>query len=300
MGLEVEPHSEEEGRPLRTVVRVPVRPRLVLSRASVARHPVVCFEVIFLVSLVCISPGDFVIRQVRGRRATLDLSKLQSDPGYAQAALPSDYGSDLWTDEYFSAHRGALEKRYKPGNFTVPITFLLGLFALLGSRTVILPPGTADLFATVLVQGNINHYDDVNTLGNEYLHHNSEETMRHPVRNPLTLVQEPVYRRKVPSLMEPHGENDLGDGVLPYREYPTDHKRHEDPETRCAEAVTETNLVNPKRLWYRSFQCGVPPRSHMYCKNGFARNASLCQAILGWLDVWRNKKHETIACINPG
>ena len=60
---------------------------------------------------------------------------------------------------------------------TDTISRLFGLLAVLRSRTVILPSGSADLFAAVLVQGVIKDCENLNTLSNKYFHHDSEETL---------------------------------------------------------------------------------------------------------------------------
>jgi hypothetical protein len=83
--------------------------------------------------------------------------------------------------------------------------------------------------------------------------------MGDPVHAPLALSQEAVDRGKMPGLMEPHGNNDLADGVFPHCQHPADHKCDEDPITRNAEACPETDLVNGKRIWYSLLHPGVPP-----------------------------------------
>jgi hypothetical protein len=151
---------------------------------------------------------------------------------------------------------------------TDPIALLLRLLGLLWGRTVMLPAGSADLFAPVLVQRIVNHHEDLESLGNQRFDDDSEQTVRYPVRLPLPLSQEPVDRGEVPGLMEPHGQNNPADGVSAHREHPADHQHHEDPVTRSAETVLETNLVNPERIWYLPFHLGVPPSGSSFPKTG--------------------------------
>ncbi len=179
------------------------------------------------------------------------------------------------------------------------MTRLLGLLAPLRSRTVILPTGPADLLAAVFVQGIIKHGDDLDTLSYEYFHHDSEETMGDPVHAPLALSQEPVDRGKVPGLMEPHGKNNLADGVVPHGEHPADHKCHEDPITRSTEAVFETNLVNSERFWCMFLHVGVPPSRFVRIrKTGYARNAFFFQGLSQRFTAGQYKKGETIVRID--
>jgi hypothetical protein len=42
----------------------------------------------------------------------------------------------------------------------------------------------------------------------------------------------------------------LAHGVLSHRQRPADQKNHKDQVTRGAEASHESDLVNPKRMWY--------------------------------------------------
>jgi hypothetical protein len=78
----------------------------------------------------------------------------------------------------------------------------------------------------------------------------------------------------MPGLMEPHSKNNSADGVFSHREHPADYKRHEDPVTRSAEAVPETNVVNPERIWYPFLHLGVPPSGCSFLKTGLRETPS--------------------------
>jgi hypothetical protein len=49
------------------------------------------------------------------------------------------------------------------------------LFAQFWGRTIVLPTGSADVFAAVLVQGVVNHHEYLETLGNQDFHQDPEE-----------------------------------------------------------------------------------------------------------------------------
>jgi hypothetical protein len=78
-----------------------------------------------------------------------------------------------------------------------------------------------------------------------------------------------------------------------HREHPADHKRHEDPVTRSAQAVPETNLVNPQRIWYIFLHPGVPPSGFFISQNRSARNAFPFQVLSDRSTLKRYKKGET-------
>jgi len=122
-----------------------------------------------------------------------------------------------------------------------------------------LPTCTADLLTRVLVQGVVEHPKDLDALGNQGFHQDSEEAVGNKVSVPSPLPQESVDGGEVLGLMEPHGQNHLAHGMLAHGQHPTDQEGHEDTETRGTEALPEMNLVNPERIWYIPLDHGVPP-----------------------------------------
>ena len=132
-----------------------------------------------------------------------------------------------------------------------------------------LPTRTADLLTRVLVQGVVDHAQDVGPFCNERFHQNSEEAIGDKVSVPSPLAEESVDGGEVLGFMEPHGQNRLADGVLAHRQHPSDQERYKDTETRCAETVFETNLVYRKRLWYTSVHSAfLLPGSLQFTKPG--------------------------------
>jgi hypothetical protein len=141
-----------------------------------------------------------------------------------------------------------------------------------------LPPGSTDMPAAMLIQGIVKDYKDLGSFFNQRLHQDSEQASRDHVNAPLTLSQESVDRGEVSGLVQVHCQNDLGYGVLPNREHPSDNERYEDTKTGSAEAHAETKLVNPKLICYVTFHFGVPPSRSVFAKTAYARNAEVFQA----------------------
>jgi hypothetical protein len=71
----------------------------------------------------------------------------------------------------------------------------------------------------------------------------------------------------MPRFVKLRRKNDLTDGVFPYSKNPADDKPHEDAKTRSTEANLEAILVNPKWIWYVSFNLGVPPPHLFFSRN---------------------------------
>ena len=81
--------------------------------------------------------------------------------------------------------------------------------------------------------------------------------------------------------------------MVPHREYPADHKCHEDSKTRCAEAGTEKIVVDSKLLWYGLFIVAFPFPT-LKAKRVCAERLNM-SSFLKMADYRSYKKHETIA-----
>jgi hypothetical protein len=169
------------------------------------------------------------------------------------------------------------------------------LFGMLWGRAVVLPTGTADMPAAVLIKGVVKYHEDLDSFCDQDLDQNSEEAVGHHICAPLPFPQEAVDSGEMPGLVKLHGQYDLAYGVLAHGEHPSDNERHEDTETRSAEAGPETNLVNPKWICYVPFHLGVPPSPSVFSHNGVCAERLGSSSILRKPDqIKGNKKHESI------
>jgi len=142
------------------------------------------------------------------------------------------------------------------------------------------PTRAADLPAAMFVQSIVNRPKDLETLGNQRFHQDSEEAIGGKVSVPSPLSGESVDGGEALGLMEPHGQNHPADGVLAHCQHPSDQQRDKDTETRSAQTGSQTNLVYRKRLWYTSLHSAfLLPGLLQFTKTGYARNALFFQLL---------------------
>ncbi|MGC8603437.1 MAG: hypothetical protein ACP5VS_07105 [Desulfomonilaceae bacterium] len=120
-------------------------------------------------------------------------------------------------------------------------------------------PYSADRLSAMLIQSVVNDHKDYAPLGAQCFDQNPEKLIRHKINAPSPYPRKSVNAGKTPRMKGYHGQNHLVHGVLYDGQRPSDQKSYKNAVTRSAETSLESNLVNPKRMWYFSVHLGVPP-----------------------------------------
>ena len=143
-----------------------------------------------------------------------------------------------------------------------------GLFGMFWGRTVVLPTGSTDMLAAVLVQRVVKYHQDLDSLCDQRLHQDPEKAIRDHVNAPLPFAQKAIDCGEMPGFVKLTGQYYLTHCVFPDGQHPADDKSYENTETRSTEARPETNLVNPKGICYLFLHPGVPPSPQFLAKGG--------------------------------